>query len=143
MGEIKYKRARDAVHGEVTATAAAAGDDGKSIFGGIVNAFITTFTREANGGVGRLSLAKENVSTGVISSDLVKSLGDLDERVKGLASSWREVRVAIRHQGEAIERIGGLSEVYSEKLKTAGRRIRMLDATEANVLQSRWEDLEM
>lgn len=29
----------------------------------------------------RLSLAKENVSTGVISSDLVKSLGDLDERV--------------------------------------------------------------
>lgn len=34
-------------------TTAAAGDDGKSIFGGIVNAFITTFTREANGGVGR------------------------------------------------------------------------------------------
>ncbi|KAF4734442.1 hypothetical protein FOZ63_018927 [Perkinsus olseni] len=137
-----------AAYGSTTPIATYA-EDADTPLRGLLESVVGSFRRGANRAWLSLGLrtadedgtGEEGTSSAEI--DLAREVTDLEGRVAGLAASWWSIRACLRRYGDAVDELGRQAEVHSEGLKAASRRIRMVDAADANLLEYRVDDLRM
>ncbi|KAF4696147.1 hypothetical protein FOZ60_001826 [Perkinsus olseni] len=121
---------------ESTTPIATDAEDADTPLRGLLESVVGSFRRGANRAWLSLGLRTAD-------EDGTGEEGTSFAEVAGLAASWRSIRACLRRYGDALDELGRQSEVHSEGLKAASRRMRMVDAADANLLEYRVDDLRM